>query len=195
MVEATRVTPRWMAIVAIGGMLVAGVLHLAVAAEHWSHAPAHGLFFVVAGIVQIVWSIAFWRSASPPLQKLGFLLAAVLLLLWAVTRVIQAPFAPGPEEVDAAGLVTKACEAVCVASLVLLIVATASPQARGRSWRTVLGLAILSLLLTGLTYGAARAAEPLLPGLSAVEHTPHEHTPAQPGSPTSPATEAHDHTS
>jgi len=180
---------------AASGMLLAGLLHIAVAAEHWSHAPAHGLFFVIAGIGQIVWSIAFWRTASPPLEKVGFLLAAVLLLLWGLTRILPAPFGHEPEAVEAAGLITKACEAVCVTALVLLMVAGAVPQARARSWRTVVELSVASLVLTGLTYGAARAAEPLLPGLKAEEHTPsqHEHAPGEAGQTTPPATEAHDH--
>ncbi|OGO13852.1 MAG: hypothetical protein A2Y93_00265 [Chloroflexi bacterium RBG_13_68_17] len=193
MVAAYRVAPRWMSTVASAGMLLAGALHLAVAVEHWSHAPAHALFFIGTGLVQIVWSLAFWRSASPPLQKVGFLLAAVLLLLWALTRVAPVPFEPGPEEVDAAGLATKACEAVCAAALVLMLVASAGPQTSGRSWRTVLGLTFVSLLLTGLTYGVARAAEPFLPGLKAEEAAPHEHPPAEPASQAPPATDDRQH--
>jgi hypothetical protein len=39
----------------------------------------------------------------------------------------------------------------------------------------LLALAAAALVLTGLTYGVARAAEPLLPGLSAEAAEHHEH--------------------
>lgn len=100
---------RW-AEAAIFTIMLAGVLHLMVVREHWAHAPAHGLFFLVAGLFQIGWSIAFLRSNSETLGRLGFVAALVLVLLWAITRLIPVPFGHGPEEVDTPGVATKLCE-------------------------------------------------------------------------------------
>ena len=49
--------------------IVAGVIHLVIIPEHWEHAPAHGIFFLVVGIVQIVWGIAIWRKPSAWMAK------------------------------------------------------------------------------------------------------------------------------
>jgi hypothetical protein len=169
-------------------MLLAGVLHLMVVREHWAHAPAHGLFFLIAGIVQIAWSIAFLRSSSEALGRLGFLVSLVLVLLWAVTRVAPAPFGHGPEEVDTPGVLTKLCEIACAASLGLFITASATGatnQLRRAAWRPIVALVVAAFVLTGLTYGVARAAEPLLPGLSAEAAEHHEHLQLP--------TETHDH--
>jgi len=160
---------------AVFTMLLAGVLHLYVVREHWSHAPAHGLFFLIAGLLQIAWSIAFLRSNTETLRRLGFVGMVVLVLLWGVTRILPAPFGHGPEEVDLPGVATKLCEAACAVALGLTIAASAAVQPRRTAWRPVVALAAAALVLTGLTYGVARAAEPLLPGLSAEAAEHHEH--------------------
>jgi hypothetical protein len=170
---------------AVFTMLLAGVLHLYVVRDHWDHAPAHGLFFLIAGLLQIAWSIAFLRSDTQTLRRLGFVGVLVLVLLWAATRIIPAPFGHGPEEVDLPGVVTKLCEVACAAALGLLIAASSAVQPRRTAWRPVVALAAAALVLTGLTYGVARAAEPILPGLSAEVSEHHEHV--------EPTAEAHEH--
>jgi hypothetical protein len=160
---------------AVLAMMLAGVLHLFVVREHWVHAPAHGLFFLLAGLVQIGWSIAFLRSDSELLRRLGVVGSVVLVLLWVLTRLAPAPFGHGPEEVDVPGVATKLCEAACAAALGLLITAGAATQRQRAAWRPVVGLAIAAFLLTALTYGVARAAEPILPGLSAEAAEQHQH--------------------
>jgi hypothetical protein len=45
-------------------MLVAGVIHLIIAPIHYEHAPAHDLFFAVAGMVQVVLGLLIWRRPS-----------------------------------------------------------------------------------------------------------------------------------
>ncbi len=180
---------------AVFTMMLAGVLHLYVVRDHWAHAPAHGLFFLTAGVLQIAWSIAFLRSDREILRRFGFVGALVLVLLWAVTRIVPAPFGHGPEEVDLPGVATKLCEVACAAALGLLIAASAAAQPRRTAWRPVVGLAAAALVLTGLTYGVARAAEPILPGLSAEAAEQHEH-PVAPGAEhdhLEPTAETHEH--
>jgi hypothetical protein len=188
MVEQIERSRNWLAQAAVLTMALAGVLHLFVVREHWAHAPAHGLFFLIAGVIEIGWSITFIRTGSEALRRLGFLGSVVLVLLWGLTRFVPAPFGHGPEAVDVAGVATKACEIACAAALGLLIAAgaaSAASQPRRIAWRPVFGLVLAAFLLTALTYGAARAAEPVLPGLSAEAVEQHEHD--------EPATVDHDH--
>jgi hypothetical protein len=119
----------------------------------------------------------------------------VLVLLWVVTRLAPAPFGHGPEEVDVPGVATKVCEVACAAALGLLIAAGAATQSRRAVWRPVVGLVMGAFILTALTYGVARAAEPILPGLSAeaAEQHAHDESPGVEHEHAEPSPEAHDH--
>jgi hypothetical protein len=44
---------------------LAGLVHLLIVPAHYAHAPAHGIFFALAGIVQIAWSVAFRAVLRP----------------------------------------------------------------------------------------------------------------------------------
>lgn len=76
---------------AAGLMIVAGLIHLIIVPIHWTHAPAHGLFFVIMGLVQIGWGIAFWQWPSVALYRLSIVLAGGLITLWAITRLSPRP--------------------------------------------------------------------------------------------------------
>jgi hypothetical protein len=156
-------------------MIAAGVIHLALLPAHWAHAPAHGLFFALAGLLQIAWGIAVWRRPSIGLDYAGIVLAGGLLVLWGITRVLPAPFGHGPEEMEIWGLLCKLAEALAAAALVVLVFRnTATRAGQPAAWR-VLGLLLLAAFAIGLlTYGVARAAEPLLPGLRVAEEHHHD---------------------
>lgn len=157
-------------------MAFAGVLHLVIAPIHSAHAPAHGLFFVLTGIVQLVWAIAVWRRPSMWLYDAGIFLAGGLVVLWALTRFVPAPFGHGAEAVDRVGVICKIAEGlVLVALLILVHRATVTRARRQTAWRAV-GLRMLVTVATGLlTYGVARATEPMLPSLATAEAHQHEH--------------------
>jgi len=163
---------RYIPVIAI---ILAGLIHLAVAPEHYAHAPAHGLFFVLAGVAEILWALAFWRRPTPRRYHLGLALAGGLIVLWAITRVLPAPFGHGPEPVNASGLVCKISELIGVLSLVML---AAQGQLIGASSQPPLraaGEALALALVVGLiSYGAGYAATPLLPTLGPQEEPAHE---------------------
>lgn len=163
--------------VAAAAMILAGVVHLAIFRQHWEHAPAHGLFFVVTGIAQVTWSVAYSRSRSPFLASAGFIISLTLVAFWTVTRFVRTPFGHGPEEVDLAGVVTAASETICLVALAASMTAATLARPRPQARRLILGLVVASLVFTGLTYSVAIAAEPLLPGLTSVEEVEHEETP------------------
>jgi uncharacterized membrane protein len=180
---------------------LAGLIHLLLAPQHWAHAPAHGAFFVVAGIAEIVWSIAVWRRPSPTLYHIGLVGAGGLVVLWGITRILPAPFGHGPEPVETMALVCKASEGLSVVVLAALIFqAIATRTQQGVAWRSIVLLVVAAFIAGFLTYGVARAAEPVLPWLGATEHqheeenmpdTEHQHEHGHEHE-TSPASE-HDH--
>lgn len=170
------IASRW-AVLFIG---LAGVIHLIVVPEHWGHAPAHGLFFAFAGVAQIVWSVAAWRWPSIRLYQLGMVGAGVLVVLWAITRFAPAPFGHGPEAVDGFGVLCKISEGLgAVVLAVLVFQGMASQAGRPAAWRLTTLLVVAALAGGLLTYGVARAAEPLAPWLGAPaethDHHDHEH--------------------
>jgi hypothetical protein len=145
--------------------LLAGIIHLVIVPHHWEHAPAHGIFMAVSGMVEIAWAIVFYRRPVKAVAEAGVMIAMALIVLWIITRVFIAPFSAGPEEVDLAGVVTKLLEG---ASIVLL------SRYLAHSWinRRWLAQSILSLVLLGVmvgmgTYLIAQASQPFLPGLAA----------------------------
>ncbi len=170
---------RYIPIVAIA---LAGLIHLWVALIHYTHAPAHGIFFVVAGIVEILWSLAFWRRPSPGLYRTGLALAGGLVVLWAITRALPAPFGHGPEAIEAGGLVCKVSELVGVIALVMLALRGQLPGVVKRSARWVAGEALaLALIMGWASWGVGYAATPLWPASGSQEIPVHVHEESAPG--------------
>jgi hypothetical protein len=170
--EAKNKLVRWAAL-SIG---VAGLIHLIIVPEHWAHAPAHALFFVLAGIAEIAWGIAVWRRPSAILYHIGLVGTGALLVLWGITRLLPAPFGHGPEAVDGYSIVCKISEGLGMVALLILAFQAASSRAgRLAGWRAI-SLFIVAALLAGfLLQGVARAAEPLFPSLGPPAEQHHEH--------------------
>ncbi len=147
-------------------MALAGLFHLWVIPERWAHAPAHGLFFLFAGSVQIGWAIAMWRRPIVRFYFIGVVLAGWLIVLWAITRVAPAPFADAIEDVRMIDVTVKIFETISLSCLAYLIyrgfVADAGWDI---AWRTIV-LVILTAILAGfMTYNLGLALEPVLPQL------------------------------
>ena len=153
---------------------LAGFIHLWIIPEHWEHAPAHGLFFLIVGVAQIIWGIAVWHRPSTRLYYIGVLLAGWLIVLYAMTRWLPAPFGHGPEGINTIDLACKICEVLGMITLAILIFQGMLLNA-GRlvAWRTIAFIVFLSFIAAFATYGIARAAEPIFPSLSAPVEEPH----------------------
>lgn len=151
---------------AVGLMIVAGLIHLIIVPIHWAHAPAHGLFFVLMGLAQIGWGIAFWRHPSVALYRLGIVLAGGLLTLWVITRLLPAPFEHEPGPVEIYGIICKAAEFLGIVMLVAIVVASAtSKEMRLAAWRGI-GILLVGAFISGwIAYGVGYAVEPALPWL------------------------------
>jgi hypothetical protein len=155
--------------------ILAGIIHLWVVPEHLEHAPAHGIFFLIAGIAQIVWGIVVWRRPSEALYAIGVLMAGWLIVLYIITRLFPPPFSDGwPEIVDLIGLVCELFEAVGMFALLILIFQRQALKAGYFiALRTTTLILLLSLLFGLVTYRAARAAEPFIPWLSSTGEEVH----------------------
>jgi hypothetical protein len=170
---------------------LAGLVHLLIAPAHYAHAPAHGLFFAVAGLVQCGWAVAFWRWPSLALYRVGLAISGGLIVLWLLTLALPAPFGGHAEAIDASALVCKASELSGLISLVAL--ALMGPTAFGpRSATRRVGEALALSLIVGLIiFGAGKAAEPLFPGLEHEAQHTDEHNVDPSGD--SPAEHVHEH--
>jgi len=160
-------------------MAVAGAIHLAVVPLHWQHAPAHGLLLALAGMAELVWGMLVWRRPSLRLYVAGSILGGGLLALWILTRLLPAPFGHGPEQVEVWGVICKLAEGFALVTLLVMVFHGTAAIAGRSAARRALGLLLLASLVFGsLTYGIARAAEPVLPWLggAALQHEhSHEH--------------------
>lgn len=161
-------------------LAIAGIIHIFITPEHWDHALAHGLFFLAAGLVELVLALVMLRWARASLNVTGLVLAVGLIVLWAITRLLPAPFGYGPEEVDTAGLVTKTFEAVAALALAWVIFrASLASFDRATAWRTLRTVAVAGLAFGVLSYGVARAGEPLLPSYLAQAEADHDYHTAE----------------
>jgi hypothetical protein len=147
--------------------ILAGLIHLVLVPGHVEHAPAHGLFFLLVGLAQIVWGIMVWRQPTLKLYYIGAVMAGWLIVLYGVTRWLPAPFSHGPEGIETIDLVCKLCEGLGMISLLVLIFqGLVFHASRSNAWRTISLILLVSFLGAFVTYGVARAAEPILPWLA-----------------------------
>lgn len=156
--------------------ILAGIIHLVLVPQHIEHAPAHGLFFLLAGLAQILWGTLVWRQPSLKLYYVGAIMAGWLIVLYGVTRWLPAPFAHHPEAIATIDFVCKFCEGVGMITLIILIFqGLVFHTSRFNAWRAVSLIVLVSFLAAFVTYGAARAAEPILPWLAGpVEEHQHD---------------------
>jgi hypothetical protein len=160
-------------------LFLAGVIHLAIIPHHWEHAPAHGIFMGVIGVVEIIWAVAFWLKPTIRLAQVGVIISIVCITLWAITRILPAPFGHGPEEVDVSGIITKILEGITALLLISGIIQALPFRKNGyRALQIVISVLLLAVFLGLGVYEVARASEPLFPSLMASEiqeHNGEEH--------------------
>ncbi len=147
--------------------LFAGLLHLLLAPQHIDHL-GHGLFLALAGVAQVAWGVAFWRKPSSALfYGVGIVLAGALIALWAITRVVPAPFGHGgPGEVEAYGILSTVAEGLGLAVLLAMALVGERPQAtQGPTRRALPALLMVAGISAFVLYGAGLAAERTFPWL------------------------------
>jgi hypothetical protein len=131
--------------VAAWASLGAGAVHGLLVRDHFEEWWGYGLFFLLAGLVQLLFGLALltdavnprdtgaqWHRVRRAVYAIGLVGNVGLVALYVVTRTTGIPFL-GPEagEVEAVSpidLVAKALEAVAVVALALLLRAPVQPS-------------------------------------------------------------------
>jgi len=108
-------------------------------------------------------------------------MAGWLIVLYGVTRWLPAPFSHSPEGIETIDIVCKLCEGIAMISLLIVIFqGVVFHVSRFSAWRTISLILLVSFLAAFVTYGAARAAEPIFPELAAPEDGHHHNESAPP---------------
>jgi hypothetical protein len=147
--------------------LLAGIIHLVIVPQQWGHAPAHGIFMAVSGLLEIGWAVLFYRRPTKAVAEAGIMIAITLIALWIFTRFFSAPFGTGPEEIDLAGVVSKLLEGVSSVLLARYLIHL-RPNLRWYS-ESILSLFLFGVLLAVGVYIISFSSQPFLPGLASPE--------------------------
>ena len=150
----------------IAALALAGVTHLLIVPEHFSHDLAHGTFFILIGIAQLVWAVAFWRSTSPILCWAGLAASGGTIAVWVLTQLILVSVASAAELVGPSVVVSKSSELIGFFALVVL--AGGGQLAVHTKWsvaRSIGGALILSLVFAIGVWGSGHLAEVIFPEL------------------------------
>lgn len=99
---------------------VAGIIHLAIAPQHFAEAFSMGLFMLAAGVAQLVVAVQLWRRPSPRVTAVAVVGTLVLLITYLLSRTTGLPFGPDPWTREAAHLPDLACKVSEVALLLAL---------------------------------------------------------------------------
>jgi len=142
----------------------AGIVHLMIAPNHFEHAFAHGLFFGVVGVVQIIWAMFFWRWQLKPLFYLGVFLSGGIVFLWGLTELLGLPFSDHAHPIEWPLIVTKLAE-TCGFCLILWL-------SEKKAAVKYLGGAVL---VACCLWGGGLVLEQILPQSSAHQHD-HAHS-------------------
>jgi hypothetical protein len=143
------------AVVATAALLAAGISHLRLAPQHWTHSHAHGLVLAMAGIVELLWVAAFTIRRSQGWTGAGFVLATGLFCLWCLSLVFGVPTEMEADPPDVLAVATNGFELGGVLALAGYL--TLRYPRRARAYATV--WLISALLGAGALYGTAQLGD------------------------------------
>jgi hypothetical protein len=109
---------------AAGLAVVAGLIHFAVAPDHFAEAFEFGSFMVLVGTAQVAAGLLLLARPTRALVQAALVGTVVVFLIYAVSRTTGLPFGPEPFHPEAVGLVdlvSKATEALLLMSLIWLL--------------------------------------------------------------------------
>jgi hypothetical protein len=154
-------TIRWIAMLAIA---FSGGMHLSIVPVQFSHSVAHGSFFLVVGLAQVIWAVAFWRFHARVWCFIGLGLSGGVIVLWVLTQLVSVPYAASAEPIDVWLIMIKMAEINGFVALVGYL-ATGNPEDSPEpmiSW-TVVGAVTLAIGFGVLAWGAGHFAETAVP--------------------------------
>jgi hypothetical protein len=159
--RSALVTIRWIAMLAVA---FSGGMHLSMVPVQISHSVAHGSFFLVLGLAQVIWAFAFWRFPARVWCFIGLGLSGGIIVLWVLTQLVSVPYAAAAEPINMWLILSKMAE---INGLVALVgyLAIGNPGDSPESlisW-TVVGAMTLAIGFGVLVWGAGHFAETVVP--------------------------------
>ncbi|MEM7127193.1 MAG: DUF411 domain-containing protein [Chloroflexota bacterium] len=155
--------------IAVLALAIAGIIHLYISPNHYSHAPAHGIFFALSGTAQVVWAIAAFVRTNRTIYYTGVALSGGLVVLWLLTQVWTPPFSEMAEPVDIWMILSKAAEVIAFFALVFFMNTwtdqDGEEQDEPKLGRNIAGGLVTAAVAGLIFYGGGYAAEPMLPAL------------------------------
>lgn len=109
---------------------VAGLVHVAVAPDHWAEWWGYGLFFLVVAGAQLAFALILLKRPARVWIAAGILGNALVVALYVVTRTVGIPVGPeagAVEAVAAIDLLSKGTELLLIALLGALLAFSRNP--------------------------------------------------------------------
>lgn len=130
--------------------LTTGWVHLASMGSHWDQWWGYGLFFLLVGAGQALYTIAILRWPSPSIVLFGILGNLLVVVTYVISRTAGIPWGPHADVAERTGLIDLAsagAEVVTVGALLVL----APPRMRraGVNLMLLAGAGLWFLRLTG----------------------------------------------
>ena len=109
-------------IYAVGGCtLIAGILHLSLASNVIGNNLSVGVFFLVAGIAQIFWTLPVVRIWGKAWNYVGIGGTIVLIIVWAITRFPDNPIIGRSLPVNSIGIAIEVFQVAFIVLSALII--------------------------------------------------------------------------
>ncbi len=159
--RSSRAYPQAALLIRIAAVasLGAGLIHAAVARDHFAEWWVYGSFFTLLAIFQVGWALVVWGGATRRALLAGLCINAATIALWLVTRTTGLPIGPEPGVPEPAGVADVACGILelAVVALSALALRRASGQ-RAFSWPAAFASLGAACLIALILVGAAVAA-------------------------------------
>jgi hypothetical protein len=128
----------------------AAAIHFAVTNAHFNEWWGFGVFFFLAGWVQLLWAAIAVRVHSRGLLSIGLVGNTAVVVLWLATRTVGLPFGPEPGETESLGRADAIATGFELAAALCCLVLLARPVAALRVHVSPLLVAAVTGTLTTL---------------------------------------------
>lgn len=148
--------------------ILVGLVHgTYVAIEHWSSFPQlEFVFFVSAGLAQVLWGVFFIKKPSAAKYYIGLMINGGVLLTWILTRTVRAPFQESVEMITLVGSLVAGLEV-----LALLLLTLWFGKHGKQNFLKIFATGFLLMFVSGGgLYGSSLGMEIVFPG-RVFEHT------------------------
>ena len=102
--------------------LIAGILHLYLASNVIGNNLSVGIFFIVAGIAQVFWTLPILRSWGKLWTYVGIGGTIILIIMWIITRFPDNPIIGRDLPVNSMGIAIEAFQIAFIVLSALIIV-------------------------------------------------------------------------